>query len=113
MTDVFASREWLSVSDLVEILNLAPSRVHRLLEDKQLLGTKRDRVLSVPRDFLMDDEPLVHLRGTLFLLEDAGFTNDEAMEWLLTKDEVLGAAPIDALRSGRKTEVRRIAQALA
>lgn len=113
MTDVFSNREWFSIPDLVDLLDLSPSRVHRLLEDKQLLAIKRDRVLSVPRDFLVDDEPLVHLRGTLFLLEDAGFTEPEAMEWLLTEDDVLGAAPIDALRSGRKTEVRRIAQALA
>lgn len=113
MTDVFSNREWFSIPDLVDLLDLSPSRVHRLLEDKQLLAIKRDRVLSVPQDFLVDGEPLVHLRGTLFLLEDAGFTEAEAMEWLLTEDDVLGAAPIDALRSGRKTEVRRIAQALA
>lgn len=113
MTDVFSNREWFSIPDLVDLLDLSPSRVHRLLEDKQLLAIKRDRVLSVPQDFLVDGEPLVHLRGTLFLLEDAGFTEAEAMEWLLTEDDVLGTAPIDALRSGRKTEVRRIAQALA
>jgi hypothetical protein len=35
------------------------------------------------------------------------------MHWLLNEEEALGAAPIDALRAGRKAEVRRVAQALA
>ena len=34
------------------------------------------------------------------------------MHWLLTEEESLGTAPIDALRAGRKAEVRRVAQAL-
>jgi len=34
------------------------------------------------------------------------------MHWLLTPDDVIGAPPIDALRAGRKAEVRRVAQAL-
>ncbi|WP_245981919.1 Rv2175c family DNA-binding protein [Mycetocola tolaasinivorans] len=113
MTDVYAQREWLAMPELVEILDLTPSRIRRLIEDKHLLAIKRSGVLSVPKDFLRAGEPLVHLRGTLFLLEDAGFSTDEAMEWLLTEEETLGTAPIDALISGRKTEVRRITQALA
>ena len=35
------------------------------------------------------------------------------MRWLLEEDDSLAAAPIDALRAGRKAEVRRVAQALA
>ena len=99
--------------ELVEILGVSPSRVRRLIEDKHLLGRRREGVLAVPADFLKDGEPLAELRGTLFVLADAGFTDDEAIDWLLSEDEALAAAPIDALRSGRKTEVRRVAQALA
>ena len=47
------------------------------------------------------------------LLADSGYTDDEAMHWLLSEEDSLGAAPIDALRAGRKAEVRRVAQALA
>ena len=43
----------------------------------------------------------------------AVYTDDEAMRWMLTPEDSLGVAPIDALRSGRKAEVRRVAQALA
>jgi hypothetical protein len=35
------------------------------------------------------------------------------MRWLTNDDDTLGAAPIEALRAGRKAEVRRVAQALA
>jgi hypothetical protein len=34
------------------------------------------------------------------------------MHWLLTAEESIGIPPIDALRAGRKAEVRRVAQAL-
>ena len=36
-----------------------------------------------------------------------------ALRWLLAPDETLPGTPVDALRAGRKTEVRRRAQALA
>ncbi|UCR89794.1 DNA-binding protein [Mycetocola spongiae] len=113
VTDAISQREWLSIPALVDLLDLTPSRIRRLIEDKHLLAIRHEGVLSVPADFLRDGEPLVYLRGTLFLLEDAGFSTEEAMSWLLEVDDALGVAPIDALNAGRKTEVRRVAQALA
>lgn len=112
MADPSHERTWLTVPELVDILGLSPSRVRRLIDDRHLLATRRDGVLSVPADFLSGGQPLGELRGTLIVLGDAGFSDDEAMEWLLEPDEALGVAPIDALRSGRKSEVRRVAQAL-
>ena len=47
------------------------------------------------------------------MLADAGFTDDEAIDWLLDEEDSLGTTPIEALRAGRKAEVRRVAQALA
>ena len=70
-------------------------------------------MLVVPEQFVLDGEPLKDLRGTLMLLADDGFTDDEAMEWMLVVNDLLGASPVDALRAGRKAEVRRVAQALA
>lgn len=107
------SARWLTVPDLVERLGLSPGKVHRLLEDRHLLGVRRNNVLVVPEEFLDGAEPMKDLRGTLMLLADDGFTDDEAMRWMLDTDEILGTSPIDALRSGRKAEVRRVAQALA
>jgi hypothetical protein len=105
-------RTWLTIPDLVDILGLGVSRVRRLIEDRQLAATKVDGVLKVPADFINGGEPLTELRGTLMVLGDAGFDDDEAIAWLLEPDDVLGVAPIDALRAGRKAEVRRVAQAL-
>jgi hypothetical protein len=104
--------EWLTVPDLVELLGLPQGRVRRLLEDRILLGTRVDGVLKVPADFIVDGEPLHELRGTVLVLADAGFSDDEAMNWLLSDQDSLGTTPIAALRAGRKAEVRRVAQAL-
>lgn len=107
-----APRTWLTVPDLVDLLGVSPGRVRRLIDDHALLAVRVDGVLKVPADFVRDGEPLHELRGTVVVLHDAGFTDDEAMHWLLEPDETLGASPIDALRAGRKAEVRRVAQAL-
>jgi hypothetical protein len=104
---------WLSVPEVAERLALSPSRVRRLVEDRALLGRKIDGVFVIPGVLVMDDEPLPHLAGTATLLIDGGFSEDSALDWLLAPDEQLGTTPADALRAGRKSEVRRIAQALA
>jgi hypothetical protein len=108
-----SERIWLTVPDIAERLDLSPSRVRRLIEDKNLLAIRRDGILSVPEVFLDEEGPLPELRGTAILLGDSGFDNDESMRWLLEPDDSLGVAPIDALLAGRKAEVRRVAQALA
>jgi hypothetical protein len=108
-----STREWLTVPDLVDVLGIPQGRVRRLLEENVLLGTRVDGVLKVPADFVRDGEPLGELRGTVVVLHDAGYSDDEAIQWLLADSELLGGtAPIDALRAGRKAEVRRVAQSL-
>jgi hypothetical protein len=104
---------WLTIPELVEILGIGVSKVRRLIEDRSLLARRIDGVWQVPEVFIRDGAPLPELRGTLILLADARFTDDEAIDWLIEVDEILGVAPIDALRAGRKAEVRRVAQALA
>lgn len=103
---------WLTIPDLTELLGLKVSQVRRLIEDRALLASRIDGVWQVPELFILDGEPLHELRGTLVVLGDAGYTDDEAMHWLLAEEESLSTTPIDALRSGRKAEVRRVAQAL-
>lgn len=105
--------QWLTIPDLVEILGIGVSKIRRLIEDRSLLARRIDGVWQVPELFIRDGEPMPELRGTLILLADARFTDDEAMDWLLEAEESLGVSPIEALRAGRKAEVRRIAQALA
>ncbi|KTR50913.1 Rv2175c family DNA-binding protein, partial [Curtobacterium oceanosedimentum] len=63
-------------------------------------------------EFLDDAEPLPELRGTLIVLADNGFSDDEAVRWMLSEEPALGTSPIAALHAGRKAEVRRVAQSL-
>jgi hypothetical protein len=108
-----APRTWLTVPELVDILGVPQGRVRRLIDENSLPGTRIDGVLKVPADFIKDGEPLGEVRGTVIVLHDAGFSHDEALNWMLADTELLGGvAPIDALRAGRKAEVRRVAQAL-
>lgn len=107
-----APRTWLTVPELVELIGEPAGRVRRLIEEYSLPGTRIDGVLRVPADFIKDGEPLHEVRGTVIVLHDAGFNDDEALNWMLADNELLGVAPIDALRAGRKAEVRRVAQAL-
>lgn len=108
-----SDRTWLTVPDLAERLGITATRVRRLIEDRHLVAVRRDGVLKVPEVFLDDEGPMPELRGTVILLNDSGFTDDAAVQWLLAEEDSLVAAPIDALRAGRKAEVRRVAQALA
>jgi hypothetical protein len=104
---------WLTIPDLTELLGLKVSQVRRLIEDRALLARRVDGVWRVPELFIRDTEPLGELRGTIIVLSDSGFSDDEAMDWLLGYDDILGTTPVEALRAGRKAEVRRVAQALA
>ena len=99
--------------ELVEVLGEPLGRVRRFLDEHQLIGSRRDGVLKVPAVFIVDGHPLSSLRGTIIVLQDAGFTDDEAIDWLLEDDDTIGSSPIDALLQGRKSEVRRVARALA
>ena len=107
------SEEWLTVPDVCERLGLSPGKVHRLVEEKSLLGVKRDGVFRIPEVFVDGAEPLKDLRGTAVVLIDGGFTEESAVDWFLTENPDLGVSPVAALRQGRKAEVRRLAQSLA
>lgn len=116
MTSADATRietDWLTLPDLVEVLDEPLGRVRRLLDDFHLVGTRRDGTFKVPAVFIVDGHPLPSLRGTVFVLHDAGFSDDEAIDWLLSTDDTIGRPPIEALRAGHKSEVRRVARALA
>lgn len=105
--------EWLTLPELVDVLDEPLGRVRRLLDEFQLIGSRRDGAIKVPAVFIVDGAPIPSLRGTIIVLHDAGFTDDEAIDWLLTDDDSIGMPPIQALIAGRKSEVRRVAQTLA
>ena len=99
---------------LVDVLGEPLGRIRRLIDERHLIASRRaGGAPKVPSLFIVDGRPLASLRGTVFVLHDAGFSDDEAIDWLLDHEESIGSAPIVALREGRKSEVRRVAQALA
>lgn len=105
--------DWLTMPDLVEMLDQTLGRVRRLIAEHYLIGSNRNGAFAVPSLFIVDGNPLPALRGTIIVLKDAGFTDDEVIDWLLQADEELGRSPILALLDGHKSAVRRIARALA
>jgi Rv2175c C-terminal domain of unknown function len=106
--------EWLSLPEVATRLDLPVSRVKQLLRDRKLLAFTRpggDR--AVPAAFLDGGQVVKGLSGTLTVLFDCGFADEEALRWLFTADATLPGTPIDALCAHRGTEVNRRAQALA
>lgn len=107
------AQQYLTVPDLVEIFDIPVGKVHRLIEDHHLAGTRIDGVFKVPAEFVQNGQPLPSLRGTVLALLDAGFSNDESLAWILEPNDELGERPIDSLVAGRKSAVRRATQGLA
>jgi hypothetical protein len=106
---------WLTLPDIAERLEIDVTRVRQLVRDRQVLALRRgeNNVLMVPEAFIQNGQVLKGLPGTLTLLQDGGFTDDEALAWLFTPDDTLPGSPVDALVGNRGREVRRRAQASA
>ncbi|WP_269936859.1 Rv2175c family DNA-binding protein [Arthrobacter sp. HY1533] len=106
--------EWLPLPDVAEMLDVPVTKVHALVKDGTLLAARvgERNIRAVPAEFISGDHVLESLRGTITVLRDAGFEDEEAILWLFTVDESLPGRPVDALREGRKTEIRRRAAAL-
>ena len=105
---------WLTLPEVAERLRTDVSRVRQLVRDRQVVAVRRGdgNALMVPERFVQDGQVLKGLPGTLTLLGDARYTDEEAVRWLFTPDDSLPGAPVDALAQNRGTEVKRRAQAL-
>ncbi|MFC4007651.1 Rv2175c family DNA-binding protein [Nonomuraea purpurea] len=106
--------EWLTLPEVATRLELPLGRAKQLLKDHKLLGVRRERGgPQVPAVFLDGKDVMKGLPGTLTVLLDAGYDDVESLRWLFTPDDSLPGSPIEAIRAGRHTEVKRRAQALA
>lgn len=105
--------EWLTVPDVAQRMGVDAAKVRQLLRERKLIGVRRDGVVYVPSLFVQGTAVLKGLPGTLTVLADAGFSDDEALRWLFTPDDSLPGSPVQALVENRGTEVKRRAQALA
>lgn len=110
--------DWLTVPDVAERVGRDIMKVRQMIGDGELAAVRVGGVLKIPALFLVDGPdgraaPLAELKGTLTLLGDARYTTAEAVRWLYTPDDTLREGrPVDTLVAGRKTEIRRRAQAL-
>jgi uncharacterized protein len=104
--------EVVPLPEVAERLGQPVTRVHQLIRDGHLLALRRDGVLGVPTAFFADTAIVKGLPGTITLLRDAGYQEDEILRWLFTPDDSLPGMPIDALRGDRGREVKRRAQAM-
>jgi len=113
VTDTLVGK-WLSLPEVADRLGIPSGRVKQLLRDRKLLAVSRPSgERAVPAAFLDGAQIVKGLCGTLTVLFDCGFDDDEALRWLFTADETLPGTPIEALCKRRGTEVNRRAQALA
>lgn len=105
---------WLTLPEVAERLDLPVNRARQLIKERQLVAVRRGerRVLSVPAAFLDGTQILKGLPGTLTLLADNRYSDEESVRWLFTPDESLPGTPVQALAENRGTEVRRRAHAL-
>ncbi len=104
--------EWLTVPDVAERTGQDQRVVRRWLQEREIVAVRRSErsVAHVPAAFVTAEGPLNHLKGTLVVLGDSGFSDVEALVWLFTPDDTLPGTPVEALTANRKTEVRRRAQ---
>jgi hypothetical protein len=110
--------EWLSIPEFADRLGVPATRVRDKMRDRAVIAVRRgpNDALAMPAGFIVQGDGGPHiiaaLRGTFTLLADAGFSDDEAMDWVLAQHEELQMSPLESLRLGHKAHVRRLAQAL-
>jgi hypothetical protein len=103
---------WLTLPEVAERLDLPVSKVSQMVRDGVMLAIRRDGTPQVPTELVANRTVLKHLPGVLTLLRDAGYNDEEALQWLYRPDDTLPGTPAAALSTGAATEVKRRAQAL-
>lgn len=115
MSDIHS---FVSMNEASEMLGIYPHRIKQLLRDHLLFAVLDEEGRRViPACTLVQGaegwEPLFNLPGTLTLLADAGFSEEETARWMYTVNDELGQCPIEAIVQGRHRHVNRIAGTLA
>lgn len=128
----------VTVEDVADRLGVEQSRVKQLIRERRILALTGSQGLRVLEQSLVElppqdqyatevgdpnsegtrlvrvtDQPLPALRGTVTLLEDGRYSNEELIEWLWAYNSHLQGSPIDLLRQGSKKAVNRLAASLS
>lgn len=123
--------DWLALPDYADRLGTVAKSVRSAIHERRIVGVKRgpENIFHIPGAFLVgahmsnpaDVRPeldtgkeviLPSVQGTIILLSDMGLSDVEILTWLFTEEEMIGERPIDALRAGNRSIVRRAAAAL-
>ena len=107
--------QWLTLPDVAEMIGEPLSKVRQMVRERRLVVIERGTppVKQVPAELVHDGRLVKGLAGALTVLRDAGYSDIEALRWLLTEDPALPGRPVDAMAQGRDTAVKRRAQVLA
>lgn len=112
--DVLSADEpTLALPDAADLIGVAVTRIHALLQEGRLIAVNRDGIPQIPARFFEGDEVARFVPGALALLADGGYTREESLEWLFSEDDSLPGRPVDALHGHLAREVMRRAQAMA
>ncbi|WP_344413833.1 Rv2175c family DNA-binding protein [Pseudonocardia ailaonensis] len=103
----------LPTTEVAEILSIPRTRVHQLIKDGHLLSLRHEGTTCVPADFLDGDVVVKGLAGTITVLRDGGYADEDILRWLFEEDDSLPGTPIASMRAGRHREIKRRAQAMA
>ncbi|MFY1699082.1 MULTISPECIES: Rv2175c family DNA-binding protein [unclassified Solwaraspora] len=103
--------DWLTLPEVAERLEVTISKVHQMIRDRELLAVRREGVRRVPAELVANRTVRKHLPGVLTVLHDAGFSDEETLDWLYRPDDTLPGIPAAALGGDRAREVKRRAQA--
>ena len=110
--------EWMSVPECAEALGVSLSRVRDYLRERNLVATRRgeNNAVYIPAGQIVIGEEydgphvLATVRDTVMVLADMGYSDDDIVTWLISPHDELEGSPLDALRSGQRAHVRRLAQ---
>lgn len=113
-----SSRPLLSHDDAARLLGIEPRRIKQLIRDHVLFQERDEQGRAgIPQEIIVKGEhgwePLFNLPGTLTLLADCGYSEEETAAWLRTPQDELGQTPLEALLEGRHHRVNNIARLLA
>ena len=104
---------WSTLPDVGTALGIDVTRVRQAIRDRQLLAARIDGVLRVPATSSRTGGSSRASRACSRCSRDAGYADEDALQWLFTPDDSLPGTPVAALRENRGKEVRRRAQSLA
>lgn len=113
LADLTAHDELLTLAEFAERIGIPVTRVGDLLTAHRLVAAVLDGKRRIPA-LLLDNDGSInkYAAGTITVLVDGGFSDEEILKFLFTEDPSLPGRPIDNFHGHGAREVIRRAQAM-